>query len=210
MHSAIPRVSTGDWDRFRLKPAGTSAFPRTWQQGITNNPNNNEVRAFYIAAPPLARQAYIHTLASFSSLWAICEWRATRRVSPNHALTACRPDKRGPRLFSRDKRLPKTPRPDFALNRLSNRHARAHPFLLGHLREASATRGKGGPPRSHLYSQRPTSKRTRSPRTPQGRPRAYRLQAGPGRAGALRTARPSRPRRPAGRRTAWQTRGAGR
>lgn len=151
-----------------------------------------------------------------------------------------RPDKRRPRLFSRDKRLPKNPRFHSALNRLPDRHARALPFLLGHLRIASSLtpafkycphrltgqtcvgpafslgtssrsqrhEGKGGASGRPAYLQRPTSARTRSPRTPRDRPQACRSRAVPDRAGALRTARPSRLRQPAERRTAWRTPGA--
>ena len=75
-------------------------------------------------------------------------------------------------------------------------------FSLGTSSRSQCHEGKGGASGRPAYLQRPTSARTRSPRTPRDRPQACRSRAVPDRAGALRTARPSRPRQPAERRTA--------
>lgn len=81
-------------------------------------------------------------------------------------------------------------------------------FSLGTSSRSQCHEGKGGALGRPAYLQRPTSARTRSPRTPRDRPQACRSRAVLDRAGALRTARPSRPRQPAERRTAWRTPGA--
>ena len=112
-------------------------------------------------------------------------------------------------LFPRDRRAPNhaiqpCPKPSV------DQTCEGPPLPLGASSRSQCHKRKGRAPRSHLYLQRPTSARTRSPRTPRDRPQACRSRAVPDRAGALRTARPSRPRQPAVRRTACRTRGAGR